>query len=362
MWGESEAYIANGQAYNSVVKSGSIEAFKATTYNEYQQYLNACYDDRNLKYHYNAAKNLTLYCVSGAKTCDGDPIYSINAFQDDYCSKVCAWETEQEKCNAGKSFLDFQSAWLNKAPMLVEMTGSTLMEAQILVSKAASYCWANPHEIEYLESIAGMPLPCMGPFEADGYSLCSISTIEVASCLHDPAIGCELNSWLSGGTCGPRKLPPGCSVAEVVGSTTNTILGKANDVIASDDNIILGQGNSVQGKMLQQSTYIRTRYFGSASSNSASFVGALGNDTFAGGTTISETASSSASLSSSSSTLSAGTDASSTASTSSSEDATTAGGAGASSVIHRPIEAGTGASPSGAAGGTNGDGGASSIP
>ena len=148
---------------------------------------------------------------------------------------------------------------------------------------------------------------------------------------------------------------------DVVGSATNTILGKENDVIASNDNIVLGQANSVQGKMLQQSTYIRTRYFGSASSDAASFTGNLGNDTFSGGTTVSETESHSTQAAATSSTLSVGADASATASTQGSEESITAGGAGAASEF-ADTNAGTGASPSGAAGGTNGDAGANDTP
>lgn len=56
-------------------------------------------------------------------------------------------------------------------------------------------------------------------------------------------------------------------------SSTNTILGKANDVIASDDNIVIGQSNSVQGKMLATTNYIRTRYYTSASTSSHSIAG-----------------------------------------------------------------------------------------
>ena len=147
----------------------------------------------------------------------------------------------------------------------------------------------------------------------------------------------------------------------IKGSTTNTILGKENDVIASDDNIVIGQGNSIQGKMLQQSTYIRTRYFGSASSDTASFAGVLGNDTFAGGATISNTEASTTADTATSSTLGVGQDASSTTSTQQSQDTTTAGGAGASSDI-QDTTAGTGSSPDGAAGGTNGEPGASTVP
>ena len=50
-------------------------------------------------------------------------------------------------------------------------------------------------------------------------------------------------------------------------SEGNTVLGGENDVIASDDNIVLGTKNSVQGKMLATSTYIRTRYYGSAATS-----------------------------------------------------------------------------------------------
>ena len=151
------------------------------------------------------------------------------------------------------------------------------------------------------------------------------------------------------------------SAEEIRGSSTNTILGRANDVIASDDNIVIGQGNSIQGKMLQQSTYIRTRYFGSASSDSASFTGVLGSDSFAGGATLSDTETSSNADIATSSTFGVGHDASSTTSTHQSQTATTAGGAGSVSD-HQDTTAGAGSSHHGAAGGTNADDGAATAP
>ena len=150
--------------------------------------------------------------------------------------------------------------------------------------------------------------------------------------------------------------------AQIRGSSTNTILGRANDVIASDDNIVIGQGNSIQGTMLQQSTYIRTRYFGSASSDSASFTGVLGSDTVSGGATISETESSSNADIATSSTFGVGSDASSTTSTQQTPGGvSSAGGAGAASD-NQDTTAGAGSSDQGAAGGVNGDGGAATAP
>ena len=216
LWSESESYIVSGQAYTSVVKSGSLEAFKATTYYDYQLYLKTCYSDPNLEYYYNAANNMTLYCVSAAKTCDGDPVYSINDFRHGYCEQKCAWEKEQEKCNAGKSFENFESAWHAQAQMFALMTGGTVSAAEMLLSNVAEHCWRNPHDKMVPESVAGMEMPCMGAFEADDHSLCTIPKIGVAACDIDMGSkGCPLEYWAAGETCGDsRKLPPGCSVVD----------------------------------------------------------------------------------------------------------------------------------------------------
>ena len=143
------------------------------------------------------------------------------------------------------------------------------------------------------------------------------------------------------------------SADEVKSSSTNTILGKGNDVVASDDNIVLGQANSVQGKMLQQSTYIRTRYFGSASSDSASFLGALGNDTFAGGVTLTGTTTSTLEHGATSSTISAGSGGSATAAVDGVHQ--TSSGGGTASVANT-TQAGAGASDNGAAAGSESEG------